>query len=335
MSDLETTGGEFNIHEAASEILSNDSQGASTDDSSLDGQSEQDSTQESEGTEVSPEDILKQVGENEENPEQFADLLKGVNGLGMIRNGLPVTVESQEQLKELIQKGFDYTQKTMEHAELVKTKDEEFQQKEAHFKEVEGQLAQKEQEIQQVIFSNQILGSIVEDLQSEDPELFAHLDALYLKKEKSFLAQAPIQKQFEGKISELEKKISGFETQKQSEELGKIKQGWESELSEVQTKVAASLSKLGVKPDWNKVKEAWTSDASNKMTVEQALYAVHGSDIVKANESHKKLLETKAKTQAKLLGRTGVGGGQRGQEETIEAPTGEYGSILRMAAATM
>lgn len=336
MDEIETTGGEFNLHEAAEEVLAEgESSLASADDSSLEGQADA-SQQTSEGKELSPEEILKQVAEQKEDPAQFADLLKGVNGLGMIRNGLPVSVESPEQLKELIQKGFDYTQKTMEHAELVKAKEVEFQQKEASFKEVETQLAQKEQEIQQTIFTNQIMGALIEEMQTEDPELFAHLDALFRKKEHAYLAQRPLQKQFEGKIGELEKKLSGLEQQKQSEELGKIKQGWESELSDVQTRLAASISKLGVKPDWNKVKQAWTADATNSMSVEQAFYAVHGKDIVAANESYKKLLQTKTKTQASLLGRTGVsGGGQRGQEVTIEAPVGEYGSILRQASATM
>lgn len=331
----ETTGGEFNIHEAADEIISNDPQDASANESSLDGQADNASTEVSEKNEVSPEEILKQVAEQKEAPEQFADLLKGVNGLGMVRNGLPVSVESPEQLKELIQKGFDYTQKTMEHAESVKAKEAEFQQKEAQYKEVETQIAQKEQQFEQVIFTNQIMGELVQELQTKDPELFEHLDALFREKESAYTRAAPFKKEFEGKISELEKKLSGFEQQKQSEDLGKIKQGWESELSDVQAKFAASLSKLGVKPDWNLVKDQWTSDASNKMTVEQALYAVHGKDIAKANESHKKLLETKTKTQANMLHRTGVSGGKNGAEETLEVKNGDMLGFLNGLAATM
>ena len=337
MDDIETTtdSGEFNLHEAADEILSNDSQDASTNDSQPDGQS-QDSTQEGETKEVSAEDILKQVAEEKDDQGQFADILKGVNSLGMVRNGLPVNIETPEQLKELIQKGYDYTQKTMEHAEMVKTKDAEFQQKEAQYKEVESQLAQQEQQIQDTIFSNQIMGEIVQDLQENDPELFDYLDKRYRSIEKNYLAQQPIQKKFEGKISELEKKLNDFQGQKQSEELGKIKEGWEKELSEVQSTKAAPLAKLGVKVDWDKVKEAWVSDASGKMSVDQALYAAYGADIAKAYESHKSLLETRAKSQAKLINRTGIGGGQRGGEETIAASAhGDYSSILRQASATM
>lgn len=333
--DTESTGGEFNIHEAAAEIIGDDSQPASTDDSSLEGQPE--GSQETiEGKELSPEEILKQVGEQKEDPAQFAELLKGVNGLGMIRNGLPVSVESPDQLKELIQKGFDYTQKTMEHAESVKTKEAEFQQKETHFKELEAQYAQKEQEHQQVFYTNKIMADIVTELRSKDPELFAHLDALFREKESVYQAHQQVEKKFSGEINGLKQEIQSFKKEKQGEELGKIKQGWESELSDTQTKYAGSLAKLGLKADWEKVKGVWSSDASGKMTVEQALYAVHGQDIIKANESAKKLAETRAKTSASLLGRSGIGQGQRGKEVSIEASSdGDYGSILRTAAATM
>lgn len=329
--------GEFNIHEAANEILAQgEPRAESTSEAPVEGQPENGSQEKpTESKEASPEEILKQVAEQKESPEQFAEILKGINQLGMIRNGLPINIESMDQAKELIQKGFDYTQKTMEHAEFVKAKEAEFQQKEAQYKEVESKLAQKEQHMESALFQNQILGTILGRMQSEDPELFAHLDSLYQKEEGVYQAQRPLQAKFEGELKQLKDQIQSIHGQKHSEELGKIKQGWEKELSEVQTKSAAPLAKLGVKVDWNKVKEAWTADASNTMTVEQALYAVHGKDIVSANESHKKLLETKAKTQSAMLNRTGVGAGQRGKEETIKAPVGDYESILRAASSTM
>lgn len=335
MKDTETTG-EFNIHEAAEEIIAEgEPTTASPGGTSDGGQSEQEPNQTNEETELSPEEILNQVAEGEENPEQFADLLKAVNGFGMTKNGAPVTVESRDQLKDLIQKGFDYTYKTQEHAKSVEAKEAEFTQKETALNEREQSLAQQEQSFEQGRNFNHLMLDLLNELSKNDPELYAHLDSLYIQKENVYNAQRPFQKQFEGKINELESKFKSIETQKQSEELNGIKQSWDKELSEVQTKVAAPLSKLGVTVDWNKVKETWTADASNKMTVQQALYAVYGEEIQKAHESHKKLLETKAKTSAKLLGRTGVGKGQRGGEETIEASVGDYGSILRQASQTM
>lgn len=336
MEETESTGGEFNIHEAAEEIITNgEPTTASAEESSSEGQSEQEPNQSAEGTQLSPEEILKQVAEQKEDPAQFAELLKSVNGFGMTKNGLPVSVESTDQLKDLIQKGFDYTYKTQEHAEIAKAKEAEFLQKEAQYKEVETQLAQKEQEMQDVVFSNQIMGSIVQRLQTDDLELWKYLDALYRKEEGQHLAHKPFQQKFESELKARDERINSLAEKIETKEKTELRQGFETGLSELQTKVAASLSKLGVKGDWTKVKEAWASDASNTMTVEQAFYAVHGKDIAKANESHQKLLATKTKTQAKLLGRTGIGGGQRGQEETIKAPVGDYESIIRQASATM
>ncbi|MGE3608014.1 MAG: hypothetical protein AB7I27_00400 [Bacteriovoracaceae bacterium] len=334
--EIESTGGEFNIHEAANEILAEgEPQADSASETPVEGQADASQENTTESKEASPEEILKQVAEQKESPEQFAEILKGVNSLGMIRNGLPIAVDSPEQLKELIQKGFDYTQKTMEHAEMVKAKSEEFAQKEAQYKEVESKLAQKEQEISDVIFQNQILGTILSKMQAEDPELFSHLDALYRREENSYVAQRPLQAKFEGEIKKLEAQIQNIHGQKHSEELGKIKQGWEKELSDVQSELAAPLAKLGIKPDYNKVKEIWSSDVTNSMSVKQALLAAYGQEILKANESQKKLLETKAKTKSAMINRTGVGAGQRGKDVTVKAPVGDYESLLREYSATM
>lgn len=336
MEDTETTG-EFNLQEAAEEIIAEgESTTASSENDQGAGQSEQEPNTNTEDQELSPEDILNQVANEQGNSEQFADLLKAVNGFGMTKNGIPVSVETPDQLKELIQKGFDYTYKTQEHAKVAEAKEAEFAQKENAFKEREQAFVQQEQAFEQGRVFNQLMMDLLGEVRASDPELFEHIDGLFTQKERAHLAQKPLQKQFNSKISELENEVKSIKSQKQTEELNGIKQGWEKELSEVQTKVAGSLSKLGVTVDWNKVKETWTADASNKLTVNQALYAVYGADIQKANESYKKLLETKAKTSAKLLGRTGVGNGQRGGEETIEANNmGDYDSILKQASQTM
>lgn len=334
--ETESTG-EFNLHEAAEEIIAQgEPTTASTDDSSDAGQSEQESNENSEEQGLSPEEILNQVANEKGNPEQFADLLKAVNGFGMTKNGIPVSVESQDQLKDLIQKGFDYTYKTQEHAKQAEAKEAELKQKEQSFAEREQAIAQQEQSFEKGKAFNQIFMDLLSDMQKSDPELFQYLDELFVNREKALAAQQPLLKAYDAKFAELDNKFKSMEQQKQTEELKGIKQTWETGLSELQTKTAASLSKLGVVPDWNKVKETWSADATNKMTVEQALYATHGADIQKAHESHKKLLETKNKTSAKLLGRTGVGKGQRGATETIEAASvGDYSSILRQAAQTM
>lgn len=332
----EESTGEFNLYEAAEEVIAEgDPETEATDDSlSSEGQPEG-SQQTDENKELSPEEILKQVAEQKESPEQFAEVLKYVNQLGAMGNGVPVNVESPEQLKKLLEMGAGFYGKTEEHANMVKAKEAEFAQKETQLKELEQSYVQKEQEIQDVIQTNQIMGTIIQKMQAEDPDLFAHLDSLYRNEERMLQQHAPIQKKFEGEIKQLKDQIQSIHGEKQKQELGQIKQGWEKELSEVQNKHAATLAKLGVKGNWEKVKEAWQADASGTMTVEQALYAVHGKDIVAANESYKKLLETKNKTQSKLLHRSAVGSGAKGAEETISVRPGDYTSMLKEFSANM
>lgn len=331
----EESTGEFNIHEAAAEIIGeSDSQEVSTNETQPEGQPEG-SQETGENNQLSPEEILNQVANEKEDPEQFADLLKSVNQMGLMGNGMPLEIKSPEHLKQLLEMGAGFYGKTEAHANEVKAKEAEFQQKDAAYKEREAGLVQKEQEFSEQLQINQIMGSIVARLQSEDPELFNHLDQLYRQEEKSIFAAKPLEAKFNGEIQKLNSEIQSLKGQKQTEELGKIKQGWEKDLSDLQTKFAAPIQKLGVKPNYDKVKEVWAADMTGNMTVEQAFYAVHGQDIAKAHESHRKLLETKAKSNARMLSRTGVGSGQKGKDETVEYSTGDYGSILRQASATM
>jgi len=282
--------------------------------------------------ELSPEEILKQVSEEKESPEVEKQIIEQINALNLIHKGNPFKTESVDQIKELLQKGFDYTQKTMAHSEEIKAKTEEFQRIEQEWKGKTEALAQREQQLESVISDNQIMESIVVRMQTEDPELFDHIKKLYQAEELSYQKQKPLLGKFEGEIGELKKQIGELREGGQKEKLSKIKEGWDKELSDVQSRLAPALSKLGVKANWDKVKEIWGADASEKMTVEQALYAAHGPEIAKANESYKKMLATKNKTQSALLNRS-VGGSSSGAgKETIKAKAGDYESILAAAS---
>lgn len=327
--------GEFNIHEAAEEIIAQgDSTTASTDDSSLsEGQSNQDSQKTGEEKELSPEEILNQVAQEQADPEALKDLLEKINAMGAVHAGMPIKVDTPEKLKQLLEMGAGFYAKTEAHANDVKAKTEEFTKMETQLKEREGQLAQKEQEIQQAVFENNIMEEMLLEWQNSDPELFKYLSQAYQQKVMAHERNRPLQQKYEGELKQLKTEIQNIKGQKQNEELNSVKQVWEKELSEVQSRHAASLGKLGVKANWDKVKEAWAADASGNMTVEQAFNAVHGEDIRKAFASYNNLLKTKNKSNQALLGRTGVGAGQKGGEEKIKAGVGDYESILRQASA--
>lgn len=326
----EESTGEFNLAEAAEEIIaegesqSNDT-GSNSDDS---GQAEAPGEKSVE-EKTSPEDILNQLGKEQANPSLDKDFIDSINKIGAIHNGVPVTIESKEQLVELIQKGFDYTKKTMAHADEVKAKLEEFSKQEASWKEKEASLKEYEQKLSNTVTENNIMESIVEKLKIDDPDLFAHIAQLYQAEQTLFERNKPIQAKYDGALNELRGEIQSLRGQKQTEELSKIKSGWESELKEVQTATAAQLALIGVKPNWDKVKDLWSSDASGKMTVKAAMLAAHGEDILKGNESYKKLLETKNKTQSKFIHRTGVG---ESSKQSGEIKATSYEDFVRQAS---
>lgn len=329
------SSGEFNLNEAAEEIIANesDSSAAPTEDSSLpEGQSAQDPQKAGEEKELSPEDILNTLAQGQVDPNALKDVLEKINALGAVHAGQPIKVDSPEKLKQLLEMGAGFYAKTEKHAEEAKAKEAEFSQRDAQLKEREGQLAQLDEQLQQVKQDNQIMEDILLEVQSSDPDLFAHLSALYQRQATALERQKPMLSKYEGELKQLNDKIKGLEGAKQSEKLGEIKQGWEKELGDVQGKHAASLSKLGIQPSWDKVKAHWAADASGTMTVEQALYAVHGPEIVKAHQSQNKLLQTKNKVNEKLVHRSGIGSAQKGGEEVRAYAPGSYDDILRDAA---
>lgn len=339
LEESETGGTDqaFDLHAAADEIISNDSQeAASSSNSEVEGDKQNASQENStEAKGPSLDEMLGKLGEEKADPKASEDLLKFVNDLGVTRNGLPVKVENSDQLKELISKGYDYTQKTMEHSDQVKAKEAEFQAKETEFTQKYEQLQKTEASLAETTYENNIMTAVLEEMKQTDPDLFEEIRLRYTGEQTRRSQAMPYVKQFETKFEELNGKIQSLQTEKHQEELKSIKQGWEKELATTQSKLAPLITKLGIKPDYAKVQKIWANDATGEMTVEQAFQAAHGAELAKAYESHQKLLATKNKTNNSMLKRTGIGGNAGGSEPTLKIKTGDYGSFLQAASKTM
>jgi len=308
---------------------SSETNDSATQGNSTEGQRENDPNKTGEQKELSPEEMMNSLlGEKAENGQINNELISQLNALGFVHNGQPFELKNAEEIRELVQKGRDYTQKTMAHAEEVKAKTE-------HFAQLEKQFVEKEQHIETQVYENKIVEDILLDAKENDPELFNLIASLYNRKVSEFQRQQPMMKKYDQTINQLKTEIEGIKGQRQGDELGKIKQGFQAEMSDVQTKLAPQFSKLGVGVDWAKVQDAWKADASGSLTVEQAVYAIHGKEIANAYNSYKKLLETKNKVQSSTLNRNsarGVGS----SEETIRAKKpGDIMSILKQASASM
>lgn len=264
--------------------------------------------------ELSLEDQFEKV--ESENVDQ-SKLLELVNSLGIIRKGLPVEFEDIDKIKEVLGQGFDYTQKTMELAESRKTFEAEMTQIKSSFEKERQAFEEERAGHKEVLTNYPVLTAMLGDIQANDPELFAELDQYFLKASSSIGATNPIISEMDQRFKKLEEKLEGASRKDQEKELESIRTSWEKELTETQTALGPKLRTLGIRPDWAKVKEIWSADKSNQMTVKSALFAAHGDKIQAALESRANLAQTK-----KTANRLGVTDSQDDQSGVFGMESG-------------
>lgn len=311
MSEQETTTEkDFDLASVAEEIISDEPiEAAKPENASTDGDNQETEPQKTseEAKAQTTEDILNKVDLDKESPKANEEILNLINSLGAIHNGQPVKVDSVDQLKELVQKGYDYTKKTMELSEQDKAFKERETRYEAEYQQKQTQLQEYENSLAIVIQETQIAEAVLTEMKATDPDLFEDFRQRYERELNRRNQAASYMKPFEGKIQELSGKLQSLEQQKAQSELASVRKNWESELKDTQTNYAPKLAKLGIAVDWDKVRETWAADSSGKLSVVNAVGALYGDAIRSAYESQQKMLETKNKTANAILKRTGAG----------------------------
>lgn len=280
---------------------------------SLDSESDDDSGSEStsEGSSEESKDESKEEDGLEAKLEKFEvdspkegeanSFLEELNKLGIIHNGLPVEFDDPDTVKELISKGYDYTQKTQEVAEERKAFEAEITTQKETFEAERNAFQEEQQQNQHALGNYNVFQGMIADIQNSDPELFKELDYHFTKHQQQANQTSPQVEALNQKIQDLESKLNGSVESEEEKKLGEIKQTWQNEVSELQTSFGPKLRSLGIKPDWTKVQEVWKADASNSMSVKNALFAQYGEAIEKAMANKSKIAETRAK-----VARTGV-----------------------------
>lgn len=262
----------------------------------------------SEPKELSLEEQLSALegGEESKDGQATGAILDLANQLGIMRNGLPVEFENEAQIKEVLSKGFDYTQKTQELAEQRRQFQEESQ---SILKEAESKAMQMREEADQLkskyeaeIVENQLIADVIEELKTTDPDIFEELVSRFNKRQRDYNAYQnhPAYKQLGDKFSEVEKRLNEISSTKTNEEYQGIKAEWETGLSEIQKEYGLKFKQLGIKPDYAQIQKHWASDVTGKMSPKQALFAVHGDQISKALEAKARLSQKKAKNSQLL-----------------------------------
>lgn len=230
------------------------------------------------------------------------DLLTQINALGLVRDGMPFELGDAEQVKEMLQKGFDYTQNNMAAAEVKEKYEADFNVKLDEFEKMEQEFQDKQTENHKRLHEYDVITDIVAKLQTSEPELFAELSSEFQRSMSIYDQQlnSPFVKEADARIKNLESLLKQDGETKTQAENQEITKNWETGLGEVQKEFGVKLKSLGVKPNWEKVKSAWTADATGKMTVKEAFFAAHGADLSKAMEAANKLAKTKAQSAIRM-----------------------------------
>lgn len=224
-------------------------------------------------------------------------LLEKLNGLGLIHNELPFSVESLDQVKTLIQQGYDYTPKLQALSEERKVFETERDATKTElnaaieeFNTQQRELAPRIQELQQWTFA---LGQLAK----EDPDLFSEVQSRYENVQKQF--SNPVLDQqlaaIRAENAEIKKSLASREDKL-------IVDSFESDKKALNA-TEQSLKELGINVDWNEVKKQW---AATGLPVKQVLGSIYFDSLAKAQASKAKVETTKAKVAARPTGGAGA-----------------------------
>jgi len=223
--------------------------------------------------------------------------LDRVNSLGAIHGETPVKVESEEQLKELIQKGFDYTQKTQSLSEERKawadeksSAEKELNSAIEEFNNAQKAYGQQLQELQQWTFT-------INQLKENAPDVFEEVQRAYEGTTRQF--SNPIINQ---QLETVNKRLSEAEAKLAERENKLIVDSFESEKSSLSA-TEQSMKELGVTIDWQAVKKEW---AATGLPLKNVVGSLYFDSIAKAQASRSKVETTKAKVAARPQGVSGV-----------------------------
>lgn len=258
----------------------------------------------SESQEANSQEDSQGSDENEQEPGQETDekgLVDLVNSLGAVHGETPIKIESAEQLKNLIQMGQDYTQKTQALSADRKAFDSEKTQAEQIFGEQVEQFNKQVQQFDTQMRELQQWRYTIESLKSNQPDLFDEIQRAFSDTGKQF--DNPVINQ---KIAALEAKIAETEKSLNQRESKLILDSFEKEKSALSS-LEQSWKELGVTVDWDQVKQTWAQTGLKEL--EQVVRAMYGSTVDKARESKNKVATTQKKVSvAKTVG---VGGAAR------------------------
>lgn len=253
-----------------------------------DGEKPEASEEESQGS----DELEKEAGQATDE-KSFIDF---ANSIGAVHGGNPLKIESKDQLKELVQKGYDYTQKTQALSEDRKVLESERVEAQKHIEAAVENLNQSVHQHNKQLRDLQQWAHAIKELEADAPDILAEVQAAFGRAGKHF--DNPV---FNQQFAELTKRLEDTEKKLASREDKVILDGFDAEMNKLSA-TEQSWKELGVTIDRAKVKERW---GNTGLPVEEVIGSMYGMQVAKALESKTKVAQVKAKVAAKPVGASG------------------------------
>lgn len=229
--------------------------------------------------------------------------LEQLNSLGAIHNELPIKVESREQLKELIQKGQDYTVKTQALSNERKEWDTEKTAAEtelnaaiSEFNETQKVYGERLQQLQEWDYA-------IDNIKENAPDVYEEILRAVQETKKQF-SNPVINQQMNALRAELAEAKKGLSLEREdlNQEKNKLIVGsFDTEMNAL-TATKQSFKELGITIDEAKVKEKWIATG---LPVKDVVGMLYYESIAKAQASKSKLATVKQKVNARPAGAAG------------------------------
>lgn len=310
-----------------------------------DGSADQDENQSDESgdagdSEESISDRFDKLSDSEttEKPKEGEEVLKSdidmINGLGLLRNGLPIKYETIDQVKEILQKDYDQTQKYQEIADFRKQSEQEISTNKQTFEAEVKTFGEEKQKFTETINDHDVVLSALEELKQTNPDIFDEFLAGPISRHTQMQKAAhnnPYVSSMQKELQELKGEFGKLTEAKELEKSTSINDKFSEEFKSVQSSYATKLKSLKIVPNWKSVEDYYRKHNGPEMTVKQALMAVHGEDMEKSFESLNKNLSTKNKSNLRMGPGNKSGNSQKKYQGGSK--NGSFMSVLEKYAA--
>ena len=224
---------------------------------------------------------------------QESAVLSAIKGLKLVHNDSPIELESEDQLKGLIQQGYDYTVKTQNLSTERKTWEAEKVQAETEltgaieeFNKLSDDFSEQMQELQQWTHT-------IAQLKQESPDVFDEIQRAFEGTARQY--KNPIVDQ---QIKAMNDRFSKVEADLKQRENKAIVDEFDRE-KQAMAPVEQTFKELGLSIDWEKVKTEWRDTG---MPVKKVIGSLYFEDMAKAKASKAKVAQVKQKTAARSSG---------------------------------